>query len=149
MFTSTADAPVLLEIHDEHERLEILIAELKWALLKPSVAHLAIIREFMDELAVLLADHFAHEEAGGYFEELVDRNPAAAAHVERLREQHRQMLASVQNINRQLRHADNTPLWFAVIRTAFSDFVRRCEAHQHEENSMMQEGYLRDDGEGD
>lgn len=149
MFTSTADAPVLLEIHHEHERLETLIAELKWALLKPSIAHLSLIRELMDELAALLADHFAHEEQGGYFDELVDLNPTVSAHVERLQAQHRQMLASVQKINRQLRHADNTPLWFAMIRTAFNDFVQTCEAHQHEENSMMQEGYLRDDGEGD
>jgi hypothetical protein len=149
MFSVTADAPVLLEIHEEHERLEILITELRWALLKPSDMHLSIVKELMDELAALLKEHFAHEEEGGYFDELVDMHPAVSARVERLRHEHRQMLAAVQNMNRQLRHADSTPLWFAMIGTEFTDFVQRCEAHQREENNMVQEGYLRDVGEGD
>lgn len=149
MFSVTADSPVLLEIHDEHERLEILIAELQWVLLKPSDTHLSIVKELMDELVLLLREHFAHEEEGGYFDELVDLQPAVSARVEQLRQEHRQLLAAVQNMNRQLRHADSTPLWFAMIGAEFADFVQRCEAHQREENNMIQEGYLRDVGEGD
>lgn len=149
MFMTTADDPVLLAIHDEHERLEALLAELQWVLVKPSDTHLSIVKELMDELAVLLREHFAHEEEGGYFSELVDSRPAFAARVERLRQEHREMLAAVENINRQLRHADSTPLWFAMIETDFTSFLHRCELHQHEENGMVQEGYLIDEGGGD
>ncbi|MFO1093088.1 MAG: hemerythrin domain-containing protein [Planctomycetaceae bacterium] len=149
MFSVTADAPVLLEIHEEHERLEILIAELKWVLLKPSDTHLSIMKELMDELSDLLQEHFAHEEEGGYFDELVEMQPTVSTRVERLRQEHRQMLAAVANMIRQLRHADSTPLWFAVIGVEFTDFVQRCEAHQHEENRLVLDGYLRDVGEGD
>lgn len=149
MFSVTADAPVLLESHEEHERLEILMAELQWGLLKPSDTHLSIVRELMDELAVLLKEHFAHEDDGGYFDELIEMQPAVAARVERLRLEHRQMLAAVLNMKRQLPHADSTPLWFAMIGTEFTDFVQVCEMHQREEYSMVQEGYLRDVGAGD
>lgn len=149
MFTVTADDSVLLEIHEEHERLEILIAELQWALLKPSDTHLSLLKELMEELAALLKDHFEHEEAGGYFDELVELHPDVFTRVERLRQEHRQMLTAVHNMNRQLRHADSTPTWFAMIGNEFTDFVRRCEKHQHEENDILQEGYLRDVGVGD
>jgi hypothetical protein len=149
MYTATTNASALLEIHDEHDRLEALIAEVRWVLLKPSETHLSIIRELMDELASLLKDHFAHEEDGGYFDEIMERNPTLARRVEQLRQDHREMLAAVHNMNRQLEHADSTPLWFAMIGVDFTDFIQRCEAHQREENKMVQEGYLREIGEGD
>jgi hypothetical protein len=149
MFTATDDVPVLLQIHDEHDRIEALIAEVRWVLLKPSETHLSIIKELMDELAALFKDHFAHEEEGGYFDEIMQRDPTVARRVEQLRQDHRAMLAAVNNMNRQLQHADSTPLWFAMIGTDFADFVQRCERHQHEENRLVQEGYLRDVGEGD
>jgi hemerythrin len=149
MFFETAEAPVLHVIQDEHERLEVLITELEWVLIKPSETHLTIVKELMDELALLLKEHFAHEEEGGYFDDLVDIQPAISRRVDRLRQEHREMLAAVQNMIRQLRHADSTPLWFAMIGGEFKDFVRRCTAHQHEENGIVQEGYLTEIGEGD
>lgn len=149
MSTATASSSILEQIHHEHERLEFLIAEIRWVLIEPSELHLRLFKGLMGELVPLLEDHFAHEEEGGYFAELIEIAPELSERVEQLRLEHGEMLATVRAINSRLQFADSTPNWFSAIRSDFTDFLQRCEAHQHEENAMAQEGYLRDTGAGD
>lgn len=149
MITATVSDRTLEQIHHEHERLEVLTTEIRWMLLEPSEAHLALIKGLMGELAALLEIHFAHEEEGGYFTELVEMAPELSARVEQLRQEHREMSATIRAMHSRLRHASSTPVWFEAICRDFSHFLNRCESHQHEENLLAQEGYLRDMGEGD
>lgn len=149
MSTATASAGILEEIHHEHERLESLIAEIRWVLIEPSERRLRLFKGLMGELVPLLEDHFAHEEEGGYFTEVIDLHPELAERVERLLTEHGELLSTVRAIDTRLQYAECTPHWFAAIRNDFSDFLHRCEAHQHQENAMVQEGFLRDTGAGD
>lgn len=147
--TNTLPVTVLNDIHDEHERLDLFFSEIKQALAHSELPRPHVAAGLMAELVTLLQTHFAHEEEGGYFTELVEERPRLTETVERLRQQHRTMLVTVRTIHSRLTHVADCGQCDPNIRGDFLKFVRQCDEHQHEENGLVQKAYCQDIGTSD
>jgi hypothetical protein len=145
----TMPETVFDDIHDEHERLDLFFSEITRALAQPEMSRPHVVMGLMAELVALLQNHFAHEEDGGYFTELVEVYPRVAETVERLRQQHRTMLATVRAIHGHLARTADRESCDPAIRRDFLQFVQQCDEHQHEENSLVQEAFCQDIGASD
>jgi hemerythrin len=99
-------------------------------------------RQLMQEFREQLCAHFAAEEDDGYFGMLVSASPALSTEVARLRREHEEFLLLVQRLV-MLAESDGDREEFAV---ALSGFLDRFNAHEHAENLLLQEFFLRDEG---
>ena len=97
--------------------------------------------KLIDQFASELREHFAAEEADGYFGALVDERPELHTLVERLRQEHREMLELVAALLAPLEGGEASDR-DSVMR----DLLDRFQHHERAEAQMLQEFFGRDDG---
>lgn len=135
------------EIRHEHEMLAALMQRLhedmtalrsSWASARDDL------RAFLNHLR----RHFALEEEGGFMEDVVQRWPHAAPHVETLRAEHTQLL---QEAERLMETGDR--VIEGQLMRAWADECRRLlsaiREHDRKENHLIQEVFCLDVGGGD
>ena len=97
---------------------------------------LNLVAEFASELK----EHFAAEEADGYFGALIEQRPELATLVTRLRGEHQEMLALVATL---LARGENAAVDFDSDMRKLLD---RFQSHERAEARMLQEFFGRDEG---
>lgn len=139
------DAAVMLA---EHERLRILFQEMRIALserrLKP-----ALMVDFVTDFVQHVLAHFEHEEADGYFVDIVVVAPRLNGQVEMLRRQHDLFREGLADLRDLADCALGIESWWRALESRFHDFADRFEKHEHAENDLFQEAYERDIGAED
>jgi hypothetical protein len=96
----------------------------------------------VSEFASELKEHFAAEEADGYFGALVEERPELHALVARLRREHGEMLEIIAVVL-----APGESAWTAAdFATEMLDLLDRFQNHERAEARMLQEFFGRDDG---
>jgi hemerythrin len=98
--------------------------------------------KLIDEFASELKEHFAAEEADGYFGALVDERPVLHALVDRLRQEHREMLELVAILLAPVEGTEAASELDSVMR----DLLDRFQRHERAEAQMLQEFFGRDEG---
>ena len=107
---------------------------------QPAAHHAQLIEQFRN----LLFKHFAAEEDPGYFGTLVKAMPALGGEISRLCMEHQVFRLEVQRLI-ELSGAANKRDEFGVRLASLLD---RFREHERSENLLIQEYFLRDDGEG-
>ncbi|MDP7016945.1 MAG: hemerythrin domain-containing protein [Pirellulaceae bacterium] len=134
-------------IKHEHDELEGALHRLRLALADRSETP-AVMRSLFHNLATELETHFAHEERGGYFSEVLAAAPRLQNQIELLERQHRPLLVMI----KQVRDSIDGRLgatWWEDTAAHFEDFVHHFIEHEVDENSLLQEAYCQDIGSDD
>ena len=136
------------EVRHEHERLNELLATVRQVFKE---IHSAADRlpDYVAELQAELNDHFALEEAGGYFAEVCEARPRLVGEIKRLREQHEQFQDQLKEMSRLAAESSNPTTGWRAVERSFNDMARELLKHEAAENQLIQEAYSRDLGSND
>lgn len=140
------------QLMSEHDQLHDDIAELEswWSECREyGIPRFGEMGDRVGELRNHLAEHFAWEEEGGYFGDLLDGVPQFAPRAESLRRQHGRLLEVFDEFAANL-HSDEPAFesWTAA-HDALADLLERLSKHEHAETALVQEAVQRDIGSKD
>jgi len=130
-------------IADEHESLADRYQQVFDAL-NAGPEGRALAARLLDELIDAVIAHFAHEEEGGYYLHVVEKAPWRASVVDELKNQHGELLRMIVRIAVAARKENQSAESREAVQRDFGDFLKRCSAHEAEENRLVQEVYLLD-----
>jgi len=122
----------------EHRKLREVVQNLHTIFLSPSttVADLRRGKEAQAKLIGfydLLADHFRHEEAGGYMSGITAEHPELERQIDGLLMQHAQMLADLRAVIQTCSDAAHAHETAAALRA----MLTRFDEHERAENSLI------------
>ena len=107
------------------------------------------VTEQLGELKEHVQRHFAHEEAGGYFADVIAEAPRLTATVDALLQQHSQFVQILDGMRESLRRGGNSNEWWDGMANQFDEFVRQFLKHERAEVRLVQEAFCRDIGTGE
>lgn len=145
MTTFITPHDVAEEVDHEHRRIGQLFERISCSL-SSGRSHLPVVRSLLGELSELLQRHFAREEEGGYYQDIVEMSPRFSSQVDELREQHGTLLDSVAQLRLHVNCAPDASLWWRAIRYDFAEFARLCREHEQQEHKLVQLAYTQDIG---
>lgn len=140
--TITVNAAFLKELKEDNHELWHLLHETWWSCQGSWLLHVSGKRTFalLSQLRDRLAMHFSLEETYGYFEDAVSPAPRLSQQAERLRNEHKELLAHIQTIAEGAEHLA-TGNGHAPSRRAlaahFSDFYHALERHEAAEANLI------------
>lgn len=139
---------VFEEVDAEHHELDCLYAQIRVSL-NDGLAQPSIIGQWLVQLAEELTSHFAREEQGGYFDEIVELAPRLSSAAEALQREHGELLTRLDQLRQRLSVAPNGSAHLESTRRDFEAFLCECALHESRETALVQEAYLSDIGMGD
>ena len=148
MAQATDSRNVFDAIAQEHRQLGGRFDQIR-AVLSQKQVNMKAVAELLSDLAQVVERHFAHEEKGGYFYEVVETSPRLAGDVELLRHQHQLLRCQLREMCAQVRLAHNSWIWWQALRIDFAGFSQQFAEHEARENSLAQEAYTQDIGPSD
>ncbi len=107
------------------------------------------VTEQLGELKEHVQRHFAHEEEGGYFADVIAEAPRLTATVDALLQQHSQFVQILDGMRESLRRGGNSNEWWDGMANQFDEFVRQFLKHERAEVRLVQEAFCRDIGTGE
>lgn len=148
MNTPEIDHAAYEKLRKEHELLHTRLEQARAMLLERSLdVHEAL--ALLGDLRAHMKEHFAGEEAGGYFTEVVERAPWLAERTEALHRQHPEMLKAMDGIMHTARESDNTPGWWKHIGEQYTALYEKITAHEKNEDDLVQQAFTEDIGDKD
>jgi hypothetical protein len=152
---TTAVATLAERIDQDHRRLRAALAQLLAVLEEPvpegnflawKLEFLARLRSFQHNLLV----HFDLEEEGGFMDTVVRAAPQYARQVDRLLEEHAEIVKDLERSIELFKGADSpTSSRLLRVRERVRELVSTHEAHEAVENELIQNVYNQDLGSGD
>ena len=109
----------------------------------------AAARSTLERLHQCIRILFAHEEENGYMHDVVQRAPRYAERVNRLLEEHGQILSNIESLRDRLSGTGETFAAWHDVQSQFADFAARLSEHEARENSILQKAYTSDIGTKD
>lgn len=149
MSTVETSQSVFEEIHEEHEHLQELYSRVRAEFEAAVGGRPNGLNGLFTVLVDVLEKHFAHEEEGGYFREIVETLPRFASTVERLQHQHGVLLETAQVMRLRLLRPEDSVVSLRAMQVEFDDFLRQCCDHEKREDELVQEAYWQDIGASD
>lgn len=122
----------------EHRRLDLMLDEILEMCHTTEVGPIHF--QLAEKVAALrndLAHHFAEEEDGGCLEEAISRQPSLSADVTKLEDEHRALLAMLDEFLVNLRRAESGGTPEFDLATAFHSIAQSLRAHEASENQIM------------
>jgi uncharacterized protein YciI len=92
----------------------------------------------LEAVRAVLVEHFRFEEEDGYMAAVLQREPEMERKVEELRQQHRQLLAELDDLQSAAKDAGSIPAEFGD-RVRF--WVRHVREHESQENLLVQDAF--------
>ena len=136
------------ELVEEHAQVRDILQRIHntLALRQSRVQNFA---EQLSELKEYVQRHFAHEEEGGYFADVVANAPRLIAQVDALLQQHSHFVQVLDGMRESLRCGNNSNEWWDGMANQFDEFVRQFLKHERAEVGLVQEALCRDIGTGE
>jgi hypothetical protein len=135
-------------IQGDHQRLKERLERLESQLSSASLTRAQADRE-LARLEAELEEHFAREESGGFFREILDFSPELGERIHELLRQHQEFRAVFRSLRKTCRWACSEggarDGWLAEL----ADFHRRYDEHECAECELLHEAMQRDLGAGD
>ena len=140
-------SPNVLRIEDSHRRIrnDLRVLEKR--------DDLGQIGEAVDDLPGLLKEHFREEEKpGGLFEEIQSLRPRLRSRLDRLRQEHREIMRALQGLQRRLREVDEMTRRGELqrlhddIRLSKAAFLKLIHQHERVESGLVADTYYMEDG---
>jgi DNA repair exonuclease SbcCD ATPase subunit len=135
-------------IQGDHQRLEERLDRLHEQLSSATLTRAQADRE-LSRMEAELEEHFALEELGGFFAEILESSPERADRVRELLRQHTEFRAIFRSLRRTCRWACGESGARAGWLAEFADFHRRYDEHECAEHELLYEAMQRDLGAGD
>ena len=104
-------------------------------------------QEQLRQLLKFLQGHFAAEERGGYFGQVVQHAPWLKEQVDRLYAQHEQLHQQLAQMAARAEHGQVELL--APLVQQLHAWMQLLEQHEEAENHLLQEAFMQDMAEGD
>ncbi len=104
-------------------------------------------QEQLRQLLKFLQGHFAAEERGGYFCQVVQHAPWLKEQVDRLHAQHEQLRHQLTQMAARAEHGQVELL--APLVEQLRSWTQLLEQHEEAENRLLQEAFTQDMAEGD
>jgi uncharacterized protein YlxW (UPF0749 family) len=95
----------------------------------------------LDLTAKCLTEHFRLEEQNGYMETVRTRSPHLGREIDRLKEEHRQLLDSVKQLHERARDSQRVDDAF---RKQLGDLIEGVRNHETRENLLIEDAFNRD-----
>ncbi len=96
-----------------------------------------------------LREHFAVEERGGYFSEVLQVAPRLSRRAERLQQNHLEFSRRLDRLLELTRDAVGAPDKWERVTAGVADFLRELNFHEDAENELVREAFMHDLGQGD
>ena len=139
--------PDLELLAQEHTRLHGLLVGARDALQRRLTA--SAIGDLLDELSGHIGPHFAHEEEGGFFDEIIATAPHLKSRAESLLAQHAEFLKDMEQMFSRVREVGCSPRWCGDLAEQFEQFACRFLEHERAENALLQQAFNEDIGAPD
>jgi len=146
------------QVRREHEEFKTMIAVIREFTEQPRPglgdpqghAWAVDLSKLLVSLHDKLVSHFHHEEQGGLFESLADREPGSIRQVELLKGEHGEILGEVRELmSGALKYSEGAPGDDPHLRQRVTAVLDRLGAHEIAETELMQTVEYRDLGTGD
>jgi hypothetical protein len=148
MTTRTVRLDAQDTIQRDHLRLQAKLGRLRERLAAAALTAAQLERE-LSEVEAELEEHFAHEELGGFFAEVVDLAPEFDERVKSLLKEHRELRGHFRFLRKTCRWACSESGTRAGWLAEFADFHQRFGTHEQAEHDLLHEALQRDVGQGD
>jgi len=138
--------PIVLRVEDTHQQIRSDLQVLEKS------DDLGQIGTVVAELPGLLKEHFRDEEKpGGLFDEIESLRPALASQLVRQREEHREIMRALEELQRQLGSLDELgpgerQQLHDDIRVSKATFLQLIHLHERAESRMVADTYYTEDG---
>ena len=147
------ERPPLEKIRAEHFALGQQIRQLEESFQlrqreASSAAWARSVLELLDEFNRALREHFASEERGGYFSEILAVAPRLSLHVARLKDRHVEYREHSRLLLDLATKAASESDWIEV-QSRSATFLMALREHEREENELVREAFMHDLGQGD
>ena len=96
-----------------------------------------------------LREHFAVEEEGGYFADILKVAPRLSRRAARLEQNHKEFTERLERLLALVRYAADAPGGWDRVRVGLEGFLQALRAHEDEENELVREAFMDDLGHGD
>lgn len=142
----------LRELESQHERLGALLSSLTLEVGRlvssGSLETSAEILELFADLECRLPEHFEFEERGGYLSDTLAIAPRLSKRAQQLREDHDKFATWLTKLVASARRAGTAPRNWAALAARLHDFTQALRYHELEENRLIQEALMDDEGGG-
>jgi hypothetical protein len=105
--------------------------------------------ERLENLRRELLDHYRHEEASGFFREVVEVAPRLKSRADALMQEHVQLRQQMDNLIALARTKTADDPWWQSVTEALAAFETVFAEHERREDAVLQEAYIRDIGTDD
>jgi hemerythrin len=143
MESTPLSAELISTIAEEHESLANRYGDIFKAL-EEGPGGIYTASKLLDELVEHVAEHFVHEEDGGYYSHVVEAAPWRARVVDDLKDQHAELLKMIRKIAGDARQASQSRFPCETVWKEFAEFLHSCADHEARENRLVQEVYVLD-----
>lgn len=144
--------PILSEIRAQHEHLTVLLSELLEAAEEAasSAGEGARVKTVskLTELAMMLPEHFAHEEEGGYLRDALALAPQLSRRAETLEREHGELTRQLEGARAETRNAAASEALWRDAGHGVRSLVEALKAHEHAENELVRQALTEDLGGG-
>jgi hemerythrin len=148
MDTKGTDVATYAKIVEDHRTLRGLLAHIDRAL-AGQTATIAEVGTLLGELGDRLVKHFALEEEGDYFADLMLRAPQLVVRANELMAQHPKMCTRARDLVVEFQAGQNPDDWWQETRRRFDAFCQELLKHEKGEDHLLQEAYTQDLGAHD
>ncbi len=133
--------PAHERVIDDHRKIKALIDQLE------HTSDLRLLVPSLQELELLLVEHFEEEEAPDGFPQILETAPHHARTLERLFEEHKKILVTLQDITANALACLNGPL--AAVRQDVATLCGTLRTHESKETELLTDSVYQDIGSGD
>jgi len=145
METREMDVATYEKLVADHRTLQGLLAHIDRAL-AGQAATIAEVGDLLGQLGGRLARHFAQEEEGDYFADLMVRAPQLVVRANELMAQHPKMCTRARDLVVQFQAGQNPDDWWQETRRRFDAFREEMLKHEQGEDRLLEEAYTQDLG---
>lgn len=129
------------QVLDDHRKIKLLIAKIE------DTSDLSLLVPSLQELTLMLEEHFAEEEAPDGFPRIIESAPHHARTLEHLFEEHQKILVALQNITQNALTCLQGPI--AAVRRDVATLCETLRTHEATETAMLTDSVFQDIGLGD
>ena len=136
------------DVTDQHVHLRNLLEDISRCLGRRDKSRAEVL-ECLRRLQEELREHFEHEEAGGYFHEVIEIAPRFKPRLDALLAQHPDLKHRLDQLQRTAEREPVDDDWWHAVTEEFALFYDELDQHERGETEMLQDAYTRDVGTDD
>jgi hypothetical protein len=126
---------------DDHRKIKLLLIKIE------EMSDLSLLVPSLQELALLLAEHFEEEEAPEGFPRIIETAPHHARTLEHLFDEHKKILATLQSITTNALTCLHGPM--AAVQRDVAALCETLRTHEATETELLTDSVYQDIGSGD